>query len=228
MKSLQKASVFGLGKLGSCIAATLAARGFDTLGIDIDAEKVRRLNEGLPPVEEPLLADTIAAGRARLRATTDHREAVQTDVSFFIPPSPSLPDGSFSNEYLLKAMQPLAKALKEAGKKGHLFVCCSTTTPGSVNGVLIAMIEKETGWKCPQDFGFCYNPEFIALGNVVNGLLEPDMVLIGESDPENGAALEALYHRYNRNKPRIARMSNISAELTTCSRRMRPGSMAPV
>jgi UDPglucose 6-dehydrogenase len=217
MKSLQCVSVFGLGKLGSCIAATLAMRGFDVLGVDIDPEKVRRVNEGLPPVDEPLLAQTLQQCRSRLRATLDVNEAVETDASFFIPPSPSLPDGSFSNEYLLKAMQPIAKALAKAGKKGHLFVSSSTTTPGACDTVLIPMLEKETGWTCPRDFGFCYNPEFIALGNVIQGLLEPDMVLIGESDPERGAALEALYKVYNRNQPRIARMSIISAELTKIS-----------
>ena len=71
MKHLQKISVFGLGKLGGCIAATLAARGFDVLGVDIDPEKVRNINEGKPPVQEPLLAETILAGRSRLRATTN-------------------------------------------------------------------------------------------------------------------------------------------------------------
>ena len=217
MTSIRSASIFGLGKLGSCIAATLAMRGYQVLGVDIDPEKVRRVNDGLPPVDEPLLAETIAAGRSRIRATTDHREAVGTDISFFIPPSPSLPDGSFSNEYLLKAMQPIAKALREAGKKGHIFVSSSTTTPGSCDTVLIPMLEKETGWKCGQDFGFCYNPEFIALGNVVNGLLDPDMVLIGESDKQSGDLLEELYKKYNRNAPRIARMSIISAEITKIS-----------
>jgi UDPglucose 6-dehydrogenase len=82
---------------------------------------------------------------------------------------------------------------------------------------LIPMLEKETGWKCGQEFSFCYNPEFIALGNVVNGLLEPDMVLIGESDKQAGDVLEQLYKTYNRNTPRIARMSIISAELTKIS-----------
>jgi UDPglucose 6-dehydrogenase len=217
MKTIQSASVFGLGKLGACIAATLAARGFEVVGIDIDAEKVRRLNEGQPPVEEPLLAETVQAGRARLRASTDPREAVKTDVSFFIPPTGSLPDGSFSNEFLLKAMQPCARALAGAGKKGHVFVCSSTTTPGACDTVLVPMIEKETKWNCGRDFGFCYNPEFIALGNVVNGLLEPDLVLIGESDPESGAVLEALYKKYNRNRPQISRMSLVSAELTKIS-----------
>src|SRR6266446_6844597 len=217
MKSIKSASVFGLGKLGSCIAATLAQRGFEVLGVDIDPEKVRKINAGLPPVEEPRLAETIAAARTRLRATQDVGEAVPTDVSFFIPPSPSLPDGSFSNEFLLRAMQPIAAAVREQGKQGHLFVCSSTTTPGALDQVLIPMLEREIGGVCGRDFGVCYNPEFIALGNVINGLLEPDLVLIGESDPGSGAALEELYRKYTRNKCPIARMSVISAELTKIS-----------
>lgn len=217
MKTIKSISVCGLGKLGACIAATFAARGFSVTGLDIDPEKIRKVNAGLPPVDEPLLAETITEGKDRLRATDDPAEIVKTDASFFIPPSPSLPDGSFSNEYLLKAMQPVAGAVREAGKKGHIFVCSSTTTPGAVDGVLIPMLEKETGWTCGTDFHVCYNPEFIALGNVVNGLLEPDMVLIGQSDPESGGALEELYRRYVRNKCHIARMSIISAELTKIS-----------
>ncbi len=79
------------------------------------------------------------------------------------------------------------------------------------------MLERELGGTCGRDFGVCYNPEFIALGNVINGLLEPDLVLIGESDPDSGTVLEELYKTYNRNAPRIARMSIASAELTKIS-----------
>ena len=91
------------------------------MGVDIDPEKIRKVNAGLPPVDEPLLAETMAEAKGRFRATDDPAKAVKTDVSFFIPPSPSLPDGSFSNEYLLKAMRPIAKAVREAGKKGTHF-----------------------------------------------------------------------------------------------------------
>jgi UDPglucose 6-dehydrogenase len=217
MSSLKTASVCGLGKLGACIAASLAARGFEVVGVDIDPEKVKKINEGLAPLDEPLLAETTRTGHSRFRASLDPRDTVATDVTFFIPPSPSLPDGSFSNEFLLKAMQPVAKAIKDAGKRNHLFVCSSTTTPGAVDTVLIPMLERELGGICGRDFGVCYNPEFIALGDVINGLLEPDLVLIGESDRQSGAALEQLYKQYNRNSPRIARMSIISAELTKIS-----------
>ena len=58
MKPIQNVSVFGLGKLGSCIAATFAARGFKVTGIDIDPEKVKRVNAGLPPVDSTSLAST--------------------------------------------------------------------------------------------------------------------------------------------------------------------------
>jgi len=78
-------------------------------------------------------------------------------------------------------------------------------------------LERELDGVCGRDFSVCYNPEFIALGEVIKGLLEPDLVLIGESDPESGAALEQLYKTYNRNSPRIARMSIVSAELTKIS-----------
>ncbi len=217
MKTIKTVSVCGLGKLGGCMAATFAARGFPVVGLDVDPEKIDKVNAGVQPVDEPLLSETMAAAKGRLRATNDPAETVQTDASFFIPPSPSLPDGSFSNEYLLKAMQPVARAIREAGKKGHIFVCSSTTTPGALDGVLIPMLEKETGWKCGSEFHVCYNPEFIALGNVINGLLEPDFVLIGESDDAAGSALEELYRHYTRNKCRIARMSIISAELTKIS-----------
>jgi UDPglucose 6-dehydrogenase len=217
MQPLKSIAVFGLGKLGACIAATLAARGFTVIGVDIDPEKVRRVNGGEPPVDEPLLAETIAKGRGRLHATTDPRDARDTDASFYIPPSPSLLDGSFSNEFLLRAMQPMARVVRDAGKNDHLFVVNSTTTPGAMRSVILPTLEHETGGTCGRDFGLCYNPEFIALGNVIRGLLEPDLVLIGESDAASGERLAALYQDYNTNQPKIARMSLTSAELTKIS-----------
>ena len=87
MRSIKSVSVCGLGKLGACMAATFAARGFSVVGVDIDPEKIRKLNAGEPPVDEPLLAETINEGRDRLRATNDPSETIATDASFFIPPS---------------------------------------------------------------------------------------------------------------------------------------------
>src|SRR5437588_7221001 len=109
MKSIKSVSVCGLGKLGACMAATFAARGYPVVGVDIDPEKIRGVNAGEPPVDEPLLAETIKEGRERLRATDDPAETVATDASFFIPPSQSLPYGSYSTDESLKSMQPLQR-----------------------------------------------------------------------------------------------------------------------
>ncbi|HEX4639731.1 MAG TPA: 3-hydroxyacyl-CoA dehydrogenase NAD-binding domain-containing protein [Chthoniobacterales bacterium] len=53
MKSIKSVSVCGLGKLGACMAATFAARGYPVVGVDIDPEKIRQVNAGEPPVDEP-------------------------------------------------------------------------------------------------------------------------------------------------------------------------------
>lgn len=215
---IRNVAVFGLGKLGACIASALAGRGFQVTGIDVDRSKTEALAKGVAPVEEPGLQKAIRRAASRLKATNDPREAVRhADASFFIPPTPSLPDGSFSNEYLLRAIESSAKAVHELGKPFHLFVVNSTVTPGTFDRVLRPLLEKILHGECGKRFGLCYNPEFIALGDVLRGLLEPDFVLIGQSDEASGAALERVYKRFCMKRASIERMSNVNAELAKIS-----------
>jgi UDPglucose 6-dehydrogenase len=160
----------------------------------------------------------IDQGRGRLRATSDFGEAVETSQAcFFVTPTPSLPDGSFTNVYLLKAMQEVAAQVRQHNRLGFLFVINSTVTPGSCDAVIKPKLEQTLGGKFGRDFRLCYNPEFIALGDVVRGLLEPDFVLIGESDASAGDHLRDLYHRFNTNRAPVERMSLASAELAKIS-----------
>ena len=81
----------GLGKLVACIAATFAARGFPVVGADIDPEKIRRVNAGPPPVEEPRAWPRRSTKtKGRLRATDDPAEALQTNAweisVYWLPP----------------------------------------------------------------------------------------------------------------------------------------------
>jgi UDPglucose 6-dehydrogenase len=215
---IREIAVFGLGRLGACLAAALASRGFQVTGIDIDRFKVEALAKGVAPVEETGLRLTIRRARSRLKTTNDPREAVRrADVSFLVPPTPSLPDGSFSNDYLLRAAESAATAVHELDKPFHLFVVNSTVTPGTLDRILRPRLEKILHGECGRRFGLCYNPEFIALGNVLHGLLEPDFVLIGESDGASGAALERLYRRFCTRRVAIERMSNLNAELAKIS-----------
>jgi len=211
-------SVIGLGKLGACAAACFAYRGFRTLGVDINPAFVDAINAGRAPVYEPRLQELISASRERLSATKNYADAVrESDVTFLIVPTPSREDGHFSDHLLRDALTQLARAFEEQKKPYHLFVITSTVSPGTTEENLIPLIESVSGRKLNRDFGVCYNPEFIALGNVINDSLNPDMVLIGESDRRAGEIVEQIYAQVCENKPYVARVSIISAEITKIS-----------
>ena len=100
-----KISVVGLGKLGICTAACFASKGFDVVGIDINEEVVNAVNKGIAPVKENGLQYLIDVAGKKLRATTDHSDAIHhTDITFLIVPTPSMEDGSFSDKYLQDAL----------------------------------------------------------------------------------------------------------------------------
>jgi UDPglucose 6-dehydrogenase len=207
-------AVIGLGKLGSPMAVSIAARGIAVVGADLDSIKVDRMNRGEPPVRETALAEYLQASRERLRATTDIAEAVTAaEIIFVIVPTPSEPQGGFSLRHILPACETIGAALKR--KQGFpIVVITSTVMPGATGGPIRACLEKSSGKKAGKDFGLCYSPEFIALGSVIHDFLNPDFILVGESDPQTGAKLEAFYHAVCENQPYIARMSFPNAELS--------------
>lgn len=214
---LDRISVFGLGKLGACMAATMAAKGASVVGVDIDARAVAAINDGDAPIIEPGLTELVAEHRARLRGTTDAAAAVrETDLSFVIVPTPSEPDGGFSLRHVEQVVRAIGRALRDK-RTYHLVVLTSTVMPGATAGRLLPLLEAESGKRCGPDFGLCYNPEFIALGSVVHDLLHPDFVLIGESDERAGALLEQWYAGYCEGAPPVSRMSIVAAELTKLS-----------
>ncbi len=187
-------TVFGLGKLGSPLAAVWAAEGHHVIGYDVDEHMVEQLDKGIAPVDEPGLQDLIdALWDDHLRATTVAADAVRVaDVIFIIVPTPSNNLGTFSCRYVCDAARTIAAAMPE-DPKYRVIVLVSTVMPGDTEGELIPIIESMTDMKCGPDFGVCYNPEFIALGSVIQGMQTPDYVLIGESDVRAGNFLESLY-----------------------------------
>ena len=206
-------AVVGLGKLGAPLAAVLASKGNQVLGIDVNAEAVRLLNDGLAPVEEPGLQELVSSSRERLSATTDLQAAGDAEVSILIVPTPSDARGAFSNEHVLAAVEQLGAGLR--GRDAyHLVVVASTVMPGSCEGEIRSALERASGRRVGDTLGLCYSPEFIALGSVIRDMLEPDMVLIGESDPRAGEVHERLYKGVCENDPPFRRMSLVNAELT--------------
>jgi UDPglucose 6-dehydrogenase len=210
-------SVIGLGKLGACIAACFAHKGFSVIGADVSAKTVDLVNESKAPVFEPHLSEMIAGAGGRLSATQDVAEAViASDVTLIVVPTPSTPEGGFSIDYVLEAARSIGRGLKE--KQGyHLVVLTSTVLPGSTEYGLIPVLERESGKRCDVDFGVCYSPEFIALGQVIKDFLNPEFLLIGEHDARAGEMLASVYLEVCDNTPKIARMNLVNSELTKIS-----------
>jgi UDPglucose 6-dehydrogenase len=206
-------AVVGLGKLGAPLGAVLASKGNQVLGIDVNPETVRLVNEGRAPVEEPGLQALVSASRDRLRATTDVGAAADAEMSIVLVPTPSDERGAFTNDYVLAAVEKLGEALAKK-KEYHVMVVGSTVMPGSSDREIRPALERASGRRVGSGLGLCYSPEFIALGNVIRDMLEPDMVLIGESDSRAGCVVERLYAAVCENDPPFRRMSLVNAELT--------------
>jgi UDPglucose 6-dehydrogenase len=206
-------AVVGLGKLGAPLAAVLASKGNEVLGIDVNPTAVQRLNDGRAPVDEPGLQDLVSASCASLTGTTDLGAAADAELIILLVPTPSDERGAFVNDYLLAAVEEIGPGLKGRDEY-QVVVVTSTVMPGSCDAEIRAALERTSGRQVGDTLGLCYSPEFIALGNVIQDMLEPDMVLIGESDPRAGDVLERLYRGVCENDPPFRRMNLVNAELT--------------
>lgn len=210
-------SVIGLGKLGAVIAACFADKGFTVVGVDVSKRNVDAIDKGEAPVVEPGLAEMIARAHPNLRATRDVAKAVDaTESTFIVVPTPSTDEGGFSISFVLEAARSIGRALRDKSTY-HLVVLTSTVLPGSTEYGMVRVLEQESGKRAGEDFGVCYSPEFIALGQVIKDFLNPEFLLIGEYDERSGELLTELYRGVVDNEPAVARMSIVNAELTKIS-----------
>tara|TARA_B100000315_G_scaffold253432_1_gene292210 strand:- start:204 stop:1556 length:1353 start_codon:yes stop_codon:yes gene_type:complete len=216
---MSKISVVGLGKLGLCLATVFAKRGFDVIGVDIREDFVTAVNKGRSPIIEPGLSELISeVGGKTLKTTMNHAEAIEnSDITIILVSTPSNDDGSFSNHYVESALQSLATELAKSKKDNHSFIISSTVMPGSIESSFIPVIEEHSGRKLNVGFDVCHVPDFVALGDVINGFLKPELVVIGESSREAGEKVDNIYNKIYENTPYVAHMSLVSAEISKVS-----------
>ena len=213
---MKTVSVFGIGKLGFPIVACLASKGYKVIGVDVDPKIIEAVNERKPFIYEPGLAELLSES-ADLSATSDYRYAIEnSDITFIVVPTPSQEDGSFSTKYVEAVAEQIATGLKDKNNF-QIVVLTSTVLPGATEGVVKPLLEKISGKRCGWDFGLCYSPEFIALGSIIRDFMNPDVILIGESDPKSGESLAEVYQTVCNNNPPIVRTTIHNAELAKIS-----------
>jgi UDPglucose 6-dehydrogenase len=208
-------SVFGLGKVGVTLSSCLSAAGNKVIGVDVNAALVESLNGGVFHTQEPGVVERLTrTSSGGFSATVDPIRAVcESEISFVIVPTPSNSLGGFSLQYVLKACDEIGTALRS--KSGaHTVAIVSTVLPGSSDARILPLLEETSGRKIGEGLGYCYNPSFIALGEIVKGIEQPDYLLIGQGDQQSGEVVLAAHRSMMHDKAPIARMSPIEAEIT--------------
>lgn len=206
--SAKKASFIGLGRLGLCAALKFEQAGWDILGVDVFPNYVKSINDKNLKSCEPGVEEALQKS-SKLRATLSLAEAVNhSDIIFVLVATPTgMGENAYDTGTLSKVICDIAD-LKAMNK--HIVICC-TVLPGYISNTATFLLES-----C-QGCTLSYNPEFIAQGQIMEGLSEPDLVLIGEGSKDAGDALQHIYENSTANSPRICRMSPQSAEIMKLS-----------
>jgi UDP-N-acetyl-D-mannosaminuronic acid dehydrogenase len=187
-----KIGVIGLGYVGLPVAALFALKGFDVVGIDIKTERVDKINWGISPIEgkEPGLAELITevAASGRLKAATDYDLLKDRDVVLIDVETPV-------NEVHIPEYFALKEALKSlAGvmKPGVLVSVESTIMPGTMQKIVLPLLEEHSGQRCGDGFYLGNCPERVMPGKLISNLRKMSRVVGGDS-PATAGVMKELY-----------------------------------
>jgi UDPglucose 6-dehydrogenase len=188
-----RVSVIGTGYVGLVTGACLAAKGHGVLCVDIDTQKVEKINRGISPIFEKGLEDILRRTiGGHLFATTDlYRSVLDSDITLVAVGTPF--DGrEIDLTYVKEASRQIGIALEE--KPGyHVVVVKSTVVPGTTDEVVLPLLEQNSGKKSGSDFGVGMNPEFLTEGQAVSDFMNPDRIVLGANDERASQVLDALY-----------------------------------
>ena len=212
-KNLIKPSVIGLGKLGLPLAAVIASSGYETVGIDYSEKLINNLNSSEFHSPEPNLLETIKEFKNQLVFTSNYFDAIQTNISFVIVPTPSLNNMNFDNSYVVEAINSLLKVWVNS-EEDKTIVIVSTVMPGTCQDIIDPIIKV---WlddnKFEHKINLVYAPEFIALGTVINNLRYPDMTLVGCKNPDDAKVFIEVMGNVTLNNPEISIINLREAEI---------------
>ncbi|MEL6949430.1 MAG: UDP-glucose/GDP-mannose dehydrogenase family protein [Pseudomonadota bacterium] len=208
-----KLTIFGSGYVGLVTGACMAEMGNDVVCVDIDADKIERLNRGEVPIYEPGLDAYIARNReaGRLKFTTDVAEGVSHGLFQLIAVgTPPDEDGSADLQYVLAVARSIAEHMEDY----RIVIDKSTVPVGTADKVAKTMQEVLAERGVEHPFDVVSNPEFLKEGAAINDFMKPDRVIVGTDNPRTAELLRALYEPFNRNHDRFIAMDVRSAELT--------------
>jgi UDPglucose 6-dehydrogenase len=201
-------AVVGTGYVGLVTGTCFANSGNTVTCLDINAEKIARLNRGEIPIYEPGLEELVVrnAKAGRLLFTTDTAAALRSaQVVFLAVGTPPAADGSADLSSLWKVVDAIAPHLNPQS----VVVTKSTVPVGTCAGIE-ARLKERTGRDCQV----ASNPEFLKEGAAIEDFQKPDRVVVGVRSAAVGEILRSLYLPFLRTEHPFLVMSPESSEMT--------------
>lgn len=202
-------AIIGTGYVGLVTGTCFAETGNKVVCVDIDANKVARMQAGEVPIFEPGLSVIFERNTSdgRLTFTTNLEEAVASaELVFLALPTPPGADGSADLSYVLGVAEQLSHIIKK-----YTVVVDKSTVPVGTAEKVAAILGKNLD----QDlFDVVSNPEFLREGVAVEDFMKPDRVVIGTSSKRARELMERLYRPFVRQGNPIFFMDERSAEVT--------------
>ncbi|MCM8746706.1 UDP-glucose/GDP-mannose dehydrogenase family protein [Thermomicrobium sp. CFH 73360] len=186
-------AIVGLGYVGLVYGGAFADLGNFVRGVDIDAEKIAKLREGIIPIYEPGLNELIRRNleAGRLHFTTDYAEAIpDAEFVFICVGTPSTVDGDADMRAVRAAAEAIGRHLR-----GHTIIVNKSTMPIGSGDFVSTLIEQVK----PPDatFAVVSNPEFLREGSAVHDVFHPSRIVLGAEDREAAERVAELYRVLN-------------------------------
>lgn len=208
-----KIAIVGSGYVGLVSGACFAEMGVEVICVDIDADKISRLKNGIIPIYEPgldeLVTRNVEAGRLSF---TTSLESILNDVEvvFSAVGTPPDEDGSADLKYVLEVAKTFGKNINK-----YALLVTKSTVPVGTSKKIKAVIQAELDNRGVNvSFEVASNPEFLKEGAAIKDFMSPDRVVIGIESDRAKKVMERLYRPFLLNNFRVIFMDIASAEMT--------------
>jgi len=174
-----KIGIIGLGFVGLSFGSVLASKGKNVVGIDVDAEKCKKIRNGVSPFFEPDLERILKIGlKKKLIITDDFSLIKDCDMIFVAVGTPQKSNGAIELSMIKKAVTSIGIILAKT-KKNPIVLIKSTVIPGTMQNVILPILEKRSGKKAGKEFGLISNPEFLQESSAIRDTKFPHVIVLG-------------------------------------------------
>lgn len=189
-----KIVIVGLGYVGVTAAACISSQGHSVIGVDVNEEKVQRINDGESPIVEPEVGDHIAAAVAdgRLRASSALPKLDDVDLIVVCVGTPSAVDGSHNMTFIAESTRQIARAASQTDKKITV-AFRSTFRPGTTEDLIAPIFREIVGPDFSSQIELVYNPEFLRESTAVADYFRPPKIVIGTDQAQQSSVMDRLH-----------------------------------